>query len=83
MKKVIFKRNAEESPKLISALNPFVKPTAEIKKIDDKLLELRIKFMDVKTGKSEMEKVRGEIDELLDKRFEWMGMRKKRVIKNK
>lgn len=83
MKKVIFKRNVEESPKLISALNPFVKPTVEIKKIDDKLLELRIKFIDAKTSKSEMEKVRAEINDLLDKRFEWMEMKKKRAIKKK
>lgn len=75
---------SEENPKLLKALNPIINLADEIKKIDGKLEVLRIKFIDTKTNKPDMDKLRKEIDELLDKRLEWMQMQEEvRVIKKK
>lgn len=63
---------SEENPKLLKTLNPIINLTEEVKKIDGKLEVLRVKFIDVKTNKPDMDKLRREIDELLDKRLEWM-----------
>ena len=65
---------SEENPKLLKALNPTVNLTEEIAKIDGKLEALRVKFITPNTSRPDMDKMRKEIDELLDKRLEWMGM---------
>lgn len=65
---------SEENPELLKALNPIINLADEIKKIDGKLETLRIKFIDTKTNKPDMDKLRVQIDELLDKRLEWMKM---------
>lgn len=78
-----FKIKAEENPNLISALNATVSPNNEIIKVDEKLETLRIKFIDVKTTREEMAKVRGEINELLDKRLEWMKIQNEKADEKK
>lgn len=87
MENAKFKIKAEENPKLLKTINPIINPIDEIKKIDEKLEDLRTRFVDVKTNRPDMEKIRGEINEFLDKRLEWMKMveevkaLKKKVVK--
>lgn len=81
MENAKFKIKAEENPKLLKAINPIINPAIEIKKVDEKLEILRVKIMNVEINRPDKDKLRIEIDELLDKRLEWMKMIKKKVIR--
>lgn len=69
---------AEDNPIVKKIINPLLRASEEIKKIDKELRECRNKIFK-ETSTYEAKRVaRCRIDELLDKRLEWMGQIRKK-----